>query len=109
MQSGRRRAEPTLGHLLRAMRQDFDAARAQAPCVMFIDEIDSFPDRAGVQHAHRDYVVEVVNGLLEQIDGIAGREGVIVIGASNKAPLRSGAAAGRTQPDRQDRPAIQAI
>jgi ATP-dependent Zn protease len=75
--------EAHLGHLLRAMRQDFDAARAQAPCVMFIDEIDSFPDRAGVQHAHRDYVVEVVNALLEQIDGIAGREGVIVIGASN--------------------------
>jgi cell division protease FtsH len=75
--------EAHLGHLLRAMRQDFDAARAAAPSVMFIDEIDSFPDRAGVLHAHRDYVVEVVNALLEQIDGIAGREGVIVIGASN--------------------------
>jgi cell division protease FtsH len=75
--------EAHLGHLLRAMRQDFDSARAQAPCVLFIDEIDSFPDRAGVTHAHRDYVIEVVNGLLEQIDGIAGREGLIIIGASN--------------------------
>lgn len=75
--------EAHLGHLLRAMRQDFESARAQAPSVMFIDEIDSFPERSGVQHAHRDYVVEVVNALLEQIDGIAGREGVIVIGASN--------------------------
>jgi ATP-dependent Zn protease len=65
------------------MKQDFDAARAQAPSVIFIDEIDSFPDRGGVTHAHRDYVIEVVNALLEQIDGIAGREGVIVIGASN--------------------------
>jgi len=51
--------------------------------VIFIDEIDSFPDRNGVTHSHRDYVIEVVNALLEQIDGIAGREGVIVIGASN--------------------------
>jgi ATP-dependent Zn protease len=75
--------EAHLGHLLRAMRQDFDAARAQAPSVIFIDEIDSFPDRGGLTHAHRDYVIEVVNALLEQIDGIAGREGVIVIGASN--------------------------
>jgi cell division protease FtsH len=75
--------EAHLGHLLRAMRQDFDAARAQAPSVIFIDEIDSFPDRASLTHAYRDYVVEVVNALLEQIDGIAGREGVIVIGASN--------------------------
>jgi SMODS-associated and fused to various effectors sensor domain/ATPase family associated with various cellular activities (AAA) len=47
--------EAHLGHLLRAMRQDFDVARAAAPSVMFIDEIDSFPDRAGVQHAYRDY------------------------------------------------------
>lgn len=75
--------EAHLGHLLRAMRADFDAARTQAPSVLFIDEIDSFPDRAGVTHAHRDYVIEVVNALLEQIDGITGREGVILIGASN--------------------------
>jgi cell division protease FtsH len=75
--------EAHLGHLLRAMRQDFDTARAQAPSVIFIDEIDSFPDRSSLTHAYRDYVVEVVNALLEQIDGIAGREGVIVIGASN--------------------------
>jgi cell division protease FtsH len=76
--------EAHLGHLLRAMRQDFDAARAQAPSVLFIDEIDSFPDRAGVTHAHRDYVIEVVNALLEQVDGIAaGRDGIILIGASN--------------------------
>jgi cell division protease FtsH len=98
--------EAHLGHLLRAMRQDFDAARAQAPSVIFIDEIDSFPDREGLTHAHRDYVIEVVNALLEQIDGIAGREGVIVIGASNDlrrcdpALLRAGRL-NRTQ----DRPA----
>ncbi|MEH2539237.1 MULTISPECIES: AAA family ATPase [unclassified Bradyrhizobium] len=85
-----------LGHLLRAMRQDFDAARTQAPCVLFIDEVDSFPDRASLTHSHKDYVIEVVNALLEQVDGIAGREGVIVIGASNDlsrcdpALLRSG-------------------
>lgn len=72
-----------LGHLLRAMRQDFEAARAQAPSCLFIDEIDSFPDRAGVTHSHRDYVVEVVNALLAEIDGISGREGVVVIGCSN--------------------------
>jgi cell division protease FtsH len=75
--------EAHLGHLLRAMRQDFEAARAQAPSVVFIDEIDSFPDRAGITHSHRDYVVEVVNALLAEIDGIARREGVVVIAASN--------------------------
>jgi AAA+ superfamily predicted ATPase len=75
--------EAHLGHLLRAMRQDFEAARAQTPSVVFIDEIDSFPDRSGITHSHRDYVVEVVNALLAEIDGIARREGVVVIAASN--------------------------
>ena len=85
-----------LGDLLRAMRKDFEAARANAPSCLFIDEIDSFPDRAGVTHSHRDYVVEVVNALLAEVDGIAGREGVVIIGASNDigrcdpALLRSG-------------------
>jgi AAA+ superfamily predicted ATPase len=75
--------EAHLGHLLRAMRQDFEEARANAPSCIFIDEIDSFPERAGVTHAWRDYVIEVVNALLAEVDGIKGREGVIVIGASN--------------------------
>lgn len=72
-----------LGHLLRAMRQDFDKARAQAPCVLFIDEVDSFPNRATLTHSYRDYQIEVVNALLEQLDGLAGREGLIFLAASN--------------------------
>lgn len=72
-----------LGHTLRAMNKDLETARAQAPSVLFIDEIDSFPDRAKLTHSYRDYTIDVVNALLEQLDGLAGREGVIVIGASN--------------------------
>jgi cell division protease FtsH len=88
--------EGHLGHLLRAMRRDFEAARAQAPCVLFTDEIDSFADRSKLRHAHADYVVEVVNGFIAQLDGIAGREGLIYLAASNDlsrcdpAILRSG-------------------
>jgi cell division protease FtsH len=85
-----------LGHLLRAMRADFDEARAKAPCVLFIDELDAFPVRDTISHSHRDYVVEVVNAFLEQLDGLAGRKGLIFIGATNAvercdpAILRSG-------------------
>jgi cell division protease FtsH len=88
--------EAHLGHLLRAMKRDFDDARAQAPCVVFTDEIDSFADRSKIRHAHADYVIEVVNGFIAQLDGAAGREGLIFLAASNDlsrcdpAILRSG-------------------
>lgn len=72
-----------LGHLLRAMRSDFEAARARAPSCILLDEVDSFVDRAGVTHSHRDYVIQVVNALLAEVDGIAGKEGVVIIAASN--------------------------
>ncbi|WP_354115533.1 AAA family ATPase [Bradyrhizobium sp. LA7.1] len=88
--------EGHLGHLLRSMRQDFEDARANVPSCVFIDEIDSIADRASISHPWRDYVVEVVNAVLAEIDGIKGREGVLVIGATNAisrcepALLRSG-------------------
>jgi cell division protease FtsH len=72
-----------LGSLLAAMRNCFDEARRQAPAVLFIDEIDAFADRSTITHSHKDYVIEVVNGLLEQLDGLAGREGLIFVAASN--------------------------
>jgi cell division protease FtsH len=87
--------EGHLGHLLRAMKRDFDTARA-CNCIVYIDEIDSFADRSKVRHAHSDYVVEVVNGFLMQLDGVAGREGIIFLASSNDlsrcdpAILRSG-------------------
>lgn len=75
--------EGHLGHLLRAMKADFAEARSKAPCVFFVDELDSFPDRSSVRHDHKDYVVAVVNGFIEQVDGIQGRQGIIFVGATN--------------------------
>ncbi|MFQ3451806.1 AAA family ATPase [Bradyrhizobium sp. UFLA01-814] len=75
--------EGHLGHLLRAMRKDFAEARAQAPCVLFVDEIDSFADRSKVRHSHADYAVQVVNAFLAELDGLAGRDGLLFCAASN--------------------------
>lgn len=77
--------EGHLGHMLGAMRRTFDEARAKAPCILLLDEIDSFPARSSVTHDHRDYVVQTVNALLEQLDGLAGRGGVVVVGTCNNA------------------------
>lgn len=85
-----------LGDMLKAMRATFNEARAMAPSILFIDEIDSFGDRASFMHEYRDYSTQVVNGFLEELDGVGGREGVVVVGACNTpdrmdpAILRSG-------------------
>lgn len=85
-----------LGDLLKAMADSFSAARAVAPAILFIDEIDGFGDRASFNSPYRDYSVQVVNALLEHLDGISGREGVVVVAACNDpsrldtAILRSG-------------------
>lgn len=87
-----------LGTLLRAMNATFNDARtASKPSLIFIDELDSFPDRNKVTHSHKDYVTSFVNALLEQCDGLAGSsQRIILCGACNDvtrcdpALLRSG-------------------
>ncbi len=71
------------GDLLKAMHRTFEKARATAPSILFVDEIDSFPDRAAVTHHYADWERQVVNGLLAEVDGIDGREGVVFLGACN--------------------------
>ncbi|ANL39531.1 AAA family ATPase [Rhizobium phaseoli] len=80
---GQWQAKGHLGDLLKAMRADFDAARQNVPAIIFLDELDSIGDRDTFTNNYASYSVQVVNALLECIDGIAGREGVIVVGATN--------------------------
>ncbi|MEC4593803.1 AAA family ATPase [Nitrospirillum amazonense] len=72
------------GEMLKAMAATFADAVAQAPCILFIDEFDSFSVRVGTSQAPGHlYHRQVVNGLLQHLDGIADREGVVVIAATN--------------------------
>ncbi|WP_283812004.1 AAA family ATPase [Bradyrhizobium sp. cir1] len=75
--------EGHLGHLLRAMKKSFDEARANAPACIFIDECDSIGRRDAMAHSHRDDSIQVVNAVLAEIDGVKGREGVLIVGCSN--------------------------
>jgi ATP-dependent Zn protease len=65
------------------MRKSFADAKAVAPAILFIDEIDSFPDRGKIAHSYADYEIQIVNALLTEIDGVDGRDGVILIAACN--------------------------
>ncbi|WP_182084434.1 AAA family ATPase [Aureimonas sp. ME7] len=73
-----------LGDLLKAMRAAFAEAGKTAPCVLFVDELDSVGSRDEPLGDHASYQRQVVNGLLECLDGAAQRDGVVVIGATNK-------------------------
>jgi hypothetical protein len=71
------------GDLLKGMKGAFQRARDCAPSILFIDEIDSFPNRGALTHNYSDWEIQVVNALLAEVDGVRGREGVIFAGACN--------------------------
>lgn len=63
------------------LREAFDAAKANAPSVVFIDEIDSI---AGERGDEADMEARVVAQLLTLMDGLESRGQVVVIGATNR-------------------------
>lgn len=72
-----------LGDMLKAMQKSFAEARRQAPAILFIDEIDAAGPRDDGDRHGANYRLQVINGLLQQMDGISREPGVIVIGACN--------------------------
>ncbi|MBD3803456.1 MAG: AAA family ATPase [Thioclava sp.] len=72
-----------LGDMLAAMRETFAKACADAPSILFLDEIDAAGSRFDRDRHGRTYHRQVVTGLLEEIDKAARTEGVLLIGATN--------------------------
>ena len=67
------------------VRDLFETAKKHAPCIIFIDEIDAVGRHrgAGLGGGH-DEREQTLNQLLVEMDGFIGKEGVIVIAASNR-------------------------
>lgn len=67
------------------VRDMFEQAKKQAPCIIFIDEIDAVGRHrgAGLGGGH-DEREQTLNQLLVEMDGFGGNEGVIVIAATNR-------------------------
>ena len=79
------------------VRDMFEQAKKQAPCIIFIDEIDAVGrHRGGGYGGGNDEREQTLNQLLVEMDGFEGNEGIIVIAATNrpdvldKALLRPG-------------------
>lgn len=67
------------------VRDMFEQAKKQAPCIIFIDEIDAVGRHrgAGLGGGH-DEREQTLNQLLVEMDGFEGNEGVIVVSATNR-------------------------
>jgi cell division protease FtsH len=67
------------------VRDMFEQAKKQAPCIIFIDEIDAVGRHrgAGLGGGH-DEREQTLNQLLVEMDGFEGNEGVIIVAATNR-------------------------
>ncbi|GLS45845.1 AAA family ATPase [Methylobacterium brachythecii] len=70
---------------LQAIRNAFARARAQAPCILFIDELDGISDRSQIRGEYIQYWTQIVNLFLELLAGVEERPGVVVVAATNHA------------------------
>lgn len=70
------------------VRDLFDQAKKNAPCIVFIDEIDAVGRRrgAGLGGGH-DEREQTLNQLLVEMDGFSKNEGIIVMAATNRADI----------------------
>ena len=65
----------------------FTRARSVAPCVLFIDEIDSLVPARGSGAGEPQVTGRVVNTILAEMDGLEEMQSVVVIGATNRPTL----------------------
>lgn len=70
------------------VRDLFEQAKKNAPCIVFIDEIDAVGRKrgAGMGGGH-DEREQTLNQLLVEMDGFAKNEGIIVMAATNRADI----------------------
>lgn len=86
------------------VRDLFEQGRKNAPCILFIDEIDAVGRQRGAGlGGGNDEREQTLNSLLVEMDGFDGREGVIIIAATNRPDVLDSAL---LRPGRFDRQII---
>ncbi|GLC62649.1 hypothetical protein PLESTB_001923800 [Pleodorina starrii] len=76
-----------LGEMLKAMRRTFAEARARAPALLILDELDAVGNRGDNAGPNQNYRVQVINAFLALMDEIARAPGVIVVATCNHIDL----------------------
>jgi cell division protease FtsH len=97
------------------VRDLFEQAKAKAPCIIFIDELDALGKARGTGPMAHEEREQTLNQLLVEMDGFDSRTGVILMAATNRpeildpALLRAGRFDRQVLVDRPDRNGRRAI
>jgi cell division protease FtsH len=86
MASGSEFTEMYVGVGARRVRELAKQARAQAPCIVFIDEFDSIGGKRGRPNRSSEEET-TLNQLLVEMDGLAGSGGVVWMAATNREDM----------------------
>ena len=86
--SGSQFIEMFVGVGAKRVRELFDTAKKNSPCVIFIDEIDAVGRQRGAGiNTGNDEREQTLNQILTNMDGFEKTEGIIVIAATNRADI----------------------
>jgi cell division protease FtsH len=69
------------------VRDLFHKARENAPCVLFIDELDAVGRKRNTKLGGNDERDQTLNQLLVELDGFATRQAIVVLAATNRADI----------------------
>lgn len=85
--SGSDFVEMFVGVGAKRVRELFETANKNAPCIIFIDEIDAIGKARDSKYGSNDERENTLNQLLSEMDGFDASKGIIILGATNRPEI----------------------